>query len=110
MVEITELGVNNRLLNAVEYLHRRLLEFNVSVLRHISVHEMPRQHSRVGLGWQAFYLYVPIAMISEMRCEHFRLEATLRNILVGLIGSIEAPRPDVARLSAPRHIHAAILV
>ena len=49
-------------------------------------------------------------LTSEMWSKHFRLRATLRNILICLIGSIETPRPDVARLSTPRHVHAAIQV
>ena len=63
MVEVAELRVNDCCLNAIEYLHRRLLENNVPVFRYISMHKMPGKHFRVGLGWQAFYLYVSVAMI-----------------------------------------------
>ena len=45
-----------------------------------------------------------------MRSEHFRLRPPLRNIHVSLIGGITTPGPDVARLSTPRHIDAAIRV
>ena len=63
MVEIAELRVYNCFLNAVEYLHRRLLENNVPILCHVGMHKMSSKHFRVGLGWQAFYLYVSVTMI-----------------------------------------------
>ena len=47
-------------------------------------------------------------LTSKMRSKHFRLGTAPRNILICLISSIETPRPDVARLSTPCHVYAAI--
>ena len=80
VVEVTELCVDNCLLDAVEYPHCGILELNMPVLADICVDEVANEYFQFWFCRQAFYLYVPVSMVfggskprrSGRRCMHWQ--------------------------------------
>ena len=51
MIKVAELCVDDCFLDAVEYMHRRFFELDVSILGDVGVHKVPNQHARIRFYW-----------------------------------------------------------